>query len=62
VSLPHPRTGAVFCSPVPPGSGWPGDPATVHTPVAGDAAQVAARAAEISEVDDLDADISRCRA
>jgi len=62
VSLPHPRTGAAFCSPVPPGSGWPGDPATVRTPVAGDAAQVAARAAEIREMGELDADISRCRA
>jgi uracil-DNA glycosylase family 4 len=62
VSLPHPRTGAEFSSPVPPGSGWPGDPAAVQTPVADDAAQVAARAAEISEMDDLDADISRCRA
>ncbi|MFY9337018.1 MAG: uracil-DNA glycosylase, partial [Mycobacterium sp.] len=28
---PHPRTGAPFVSPVPPGSGWPGDPATAAT-------------------------------
>lgn len=62
MSLPHPRTGAAFCSPVPPGSGWPGDPATVRTPVAGDAAQVAARATEIREMGELDAEISRCRA
>ena len=32
--LPHPVTGQPFPSPVPPGSGWPGDPATSHTPVA----------------------------
>ena len=28
VKLAHPRTGVMFDSPVPPGSGWPGDPAT----------------------------------
>ncbi|MGB7507979.1 MAG: uracil-DNA glycosylase, partial [Mycobacterium sp.] len=34
VKLPHPRTGRLFDSPVRPGSGWPGDPATVRTAVA----------------------------
>jgi hypothetical protein len=62
VSLPHPRTGAAFCSPVPPGSGWPGDPATARTPVAGDAAQVAACATAITGIGDLDAHVSVCRA
>ena len=36
--LPHPATGDLFPSPVPPGTGWPGDPATADTPVAGTAA------------------------
>ena len=34
---PHPVTGELFASPVPPGSGWPGDPADADTPVATDA-------------------------
>ncbi|MGC2345377.1 MAG: uracil-DNA glycosylase, partial [Mycobacterium sp.] len=34
MTLAHPRTGALFESPVPPGTGWPGDPATARTPVA----------------------------
>ena len=38
--LPHPATGELFVSPVPPGSGWPEDPATADTPVARTAAQV----------------------
>ncbi|GCD91306.1 uracil-DNA glycosylase [Nocardioides sp. LS1] len=32
--LPHPLTGRPFPSPVPPGTGWPGDPASAATPVA----------------------------
>ena len=32
--LPHPVTGRPFASPVPPGTGWPDDPATPSTPVA----------------------------
>ena len=32
--LPHPATGGLFASPVPPGTGWPGDPAIAATPVA----------------------------
>ena len=62
VSLPHPRTGQPFDSPVPPGTGWPGDPATAETPVAGDAAQVAQLAAQASSIAELDALISVCRA
>jgi hypothetical protein len=30
----HPVTGGLFDSPVTPGTGWPGDPATTRTPVA----------------------------
>ncbi len=59
---PHPRTGIPFESPVPPGTGWPGDPATPRTPVANDAGQVAALAAAVSDIGDLDADVSVCRA
>jgi uracil-DNA glycosylase family 4 len=62
VELPHPRTGACFESPVPPGSGWPGDPATTTTPVARDGGQVAALAGAVSGLADLDADVSVCRA
>ena len=47
---------------VPAGSGWPGDPATRRTPVAGDAAQVQRLAASARTLDVLDARISVCRA
>ncbi|HYH35158.1 MAG TPA: uracil-DNA glycosylase [Nocardioides sp.] len=38
--LPHPLTGQHFPSPVPPGTGWPEDPARPDTPVARSAADV----------------------
>ena len=60
--LPHPRTGVLFGSPVSPGSGWPGDPATASTPVAGTASQVVALAQAVGDLDALDAQISVCRA
>ncbi|ODR18306.1 uracil-DNA glycosylase [Mycolicibacterium porcinum] len=60
--LPHPRTGDLFPSPVPPGSGWPGDPADASTPLAKTAAQVRRLAARAATVDELDAEISMCRA
>lgn len=62
VKLAHPRTGGVFDSPVPPGSGWPGDIATPRTPVASTPAQVAAMAAAVTTVEELDAAVSVCRA
>jgi uracil-DNA glycosylase family 4 len=62
VTHPHPRTGAVFESPVPPGSGWPGDPATPHTAVAANAAQVQALAGAVETIEELDALVSVCRA
>jgi uracil-DNA glycosylase family 4 len=62
VLLAHPRTGALFDSPVPPGSGWPGDPATADTAVAESAAQVAELAAAAESVAELDALVSVCRA
>ncbi|MGV0811611.1 uracil-DNA glycosylase [Mycolicibacterium boenickei] len=60
--LPHPRTGDLFTSPVPPGSGWPGDPADATTPLAKTPAQVRRLAARAATVHELDALISVCRA
>ena len=60
--LTHPRTGLAFASPVPAGSGWPGDPATPSTPVAADAAAVPALARATKSVAELNALISVCRA
>ncbi|KUI30709.1 uracil-DNA glycosylase [Mycobacterium sp. GA-2829] len=59
---PHPRTGALFESPVPPGTGWPGDPATAQTAVAASAATVESLAADVGSLDELDALVSVCRA
>jgi len=59
--LPHPVTGQPFDSPVPPGTGWPDDPASPGTPVAGSADEVAALA-QVSDLDELDARVSVCRA
>ncbi|MDP7705448.1 uracil-DNA glycosylase [Mycobacterium sp. TY815] len=60
--LMHPNTGRSYASPVPPGSGWPGDKATPRTPVAADATEVAALAGAAGSIDELDAAISVCRA
>jgi uracil-DNA glycosylase family 4 len=62
VTLAHPRTGALFDSPVPPGSGWPGDPATARTAVASEPAQVTAMAEAVESAAQLDAEVSVCRA
>ncbi|WP_310964950.1 uracil-DNA glycosylase [Nocardioides terrisoli] len=59
--LPHPLTGQQFTSPVPPGTGWPDDPADATTPVARSAADVA-RLARIDDLDALDARVSVCAA
>ena len=59
---PHPLTGDLFPSPVPPGVGWPGDPATTATPVAATAAAVRRLAAGSSGVPELQARVSVCRA
>ena len=59
---PHPLTGRLFASPVPPGTGWPGDPATAATPVASDPKAVATLAAAATTLHDLDARVSVCRA
>jgi uracil-DNA glycosylase family 4 len=62
VKLAHPRTGMMFDSPVPPGSGWPGDPATPRTAVAQTPAHVATIATAVKTVQELDAEVSVCRA
>ena len=59
--LPHPVTGGVFASPVPPGAGWPGDPATEDTPVARTADDVR-ELAERQDLEQLTAAVSVCRA
>ena len=59
--LPHPLTGGLFESPVPPGTGWPDDPAEPGTAVAGSAAEVAALAAD-ADLATLEARVSVCRA
>ena len=59
--LPHPVTGQPFPSPVPPGTGWPDDPATPATPVARDAADVR-RIAVDADLPALSAAVSLCRA
>lgn len=52
----------MFGSPAAPGTGWPGDRADRDTPVARDAADVAAFAGRASRIADLDAQVSVCRA
>lgn len=59
---PHPITGQLFASPVPPGSGWPGDPASPSTPVAHDAADVERISAACAGLAQMDAAVSVCRA
>lgn len=60
--LPHPLTGALFPSPVAPGTGWPGDQATADTPVASTPDGVQQLAATAASPADLAARISVCRA
>lgn len=59
--LPHPFTGQSFDSPVPPGTGWPDDPASPKTPVARTAAQVR-RLSAVDDLAELDARVSVCAA
>ncbi|MFC7405007.1 uracil-DNA glycosylase [Georgenia alba] len=61
-ALPHPVTGRRFRSPVPPGTGWPGDPADDATPVARTERDVLELAAGASDVAEVDARVSVCRA
>ena len=59
---PHPVTGDLFASPVPPGTGWPDDPAAQTTPVATTAARVRSLAASAESHDERNARRSVCRA
>jgi uracil-DNA glycosylase family 4 len=59
---PHPGTGQPFDSPVPPGTGWPGDPATSRTPRARTADDVVRLAGSARDLTVLDARTSVCRA
>lgn len=60
-ALPHPVTGRLFTSPVPPGTGWPDDPAPPGTPVARSAGGVR-RLAGARTLSELDARVSVCAA
>jgi uracil-DNA glycosylase family 4 len=59
MKLPHPLTGELFDSPVPPGTGWPEDPAVLRTPVAHDPAEVL-RLAQTDSLAELEARVSVC--
>ncbi len=61
-ALPHPVTGQLFVSPVPPGTGWPEDPAGADAPVAHTAEDVVRLAAEAKDLDALCGAMSVCRA
>jgi uracil-DNA glycosylase len=60
--LPHPVTGQLFPSPVHAGTGWPDDPADAGTPIAHDAAEVVDLAGAATDLRELEAEISVCRA
>jgi uracil-DNA glycosylase family 4 len=62
VLLPHPVTGRLFPSPVPPGTGWPDDPAPPDAHVAETPADVVALASEAGGLADIEACVSVCRA
>lgn len=62
VLLPHPVTGDLFPSPVPPGTGWPDDPAPADVPVAKTPADVISLAERSADVAGLGACVSVCRA
>jgi uracil-DNA glycosylase len=61
MSQPHPGINRDFPSPVPPGTGWPGDLATAQTPVARDSSEVTALAGG-ADLAELSARSSVCRA
>jgi uracil-DNA glycosylase len=60
--LPHPIVGASFASPVEPGTGWPDDPASPGTPVAHSVTDVERLAATSTDLAELRARSSVCRA
>jgi uracil-DNA glycosylase family 4 len=62
ILLPHPVTGELFSSPVPPGTGWPDDPAPAGTPVAETPGDVVRLAGQARSLEELSAAVSVCRA
>jgi uracil-DNA glycosylase family 4 len=58
--LPHPMTGELFESPVPPGAGWPGDPADSASAIARTEGQVEQLAEMAGSIAELDAVVSVC--
>lgn len=60
--LPHPITGQLFDSPVEPGTGWPLDQAAKDTPIAKNKTQVTKLASGATDIAELTAAISMCRA
>jgi uracil-DNA glycosylase len=60
-TLPHPLTGVAYPSPVPPGTGWPDDPAAPDTPVALTSSAVR-RLAAVDDLAELEARVSVCSA
>lgn len=60
--LPHPVTGELFASPVPPGMGWPEDPASPSTPVCMTDEDIASRAAVARTPAELQKFVSVCGA
>ncbi|WP_322613026.1 uracil-DNA glycosylase [Dermacoccus abyssi] len=61
-TLPHPGTGEPFASPVPPGTGWPADPARPRTRLARSSDDVERLAASSRSLEQLDARVTVCRA
>jgi uracil-DNA glycosylase len=59
--LRHPLVRRRFASPVPPGTGWPDDPASASTPVAASADDVR-RLSLVDDLGELDARVSVCSA
>jgi uracil-DNA glycosylase family 4 len=59
--LPHPVTGTAYPSPVPPGTGWPDDPASADTPVARTPDDVR-RLSAVDDLAEIDARVSVCSA
>ena len=62
MKLPHPITGELFASPVPPGTGWPEDPASASTPVAATPDETRRLAESIETIGALCGAVSVCRA
>jgi uracil-DNA glycosylase family 4 len=61
-ALPHPLTGQLFESPVPPGTGWPDDPGSATSPVAHTALDVIDIATTVADLPSVEAAVSVCAA